>query len=217
MATVKSLFVDCGTISGVNPTAIHDRMSAAAGERTFRHLGELTRTNSETVRRYMSGQAPSAEYLASFCEALGINADWLLTGRGPMKRVDVKSHALRQADPAELLSAMAQTLERLIDRVERIEVFVQTLETRVRGRAMPLPARPVAVGNPGAGGTGAIPSSSVGGTSSPSPMHEKTHDAGSTHGASVGRGGSAGTAPSNPDRTARIKLPEPQRPRPDDR
>lgn len=199
----------------VNSTAIHDRMSAAAGERTFRHLGELTRTNSETVRRYMSGQAPSAEYLASFCEALGINADWLLTGRGPMKRVDVKSHALRQADPAELLSAMAQTLERLIDRVERIEVFVQTLETRVRGRAMPLPARPVAVGTPGPAGVGT--SSSAGGTPVPSSTHEKTHDSGSIHGGSVGRGGAASAAPPSPDRTARIKLPEPQRPRPDDR
>jgi len=198
----------------MSSTAIHDRMNAAAGERTFRHLGELTRTNSETVRRYMSGQAPSAEYLASFCEALAVNAGWLLTGRGPMKLADVRTHALRQADPAELLSAMAETLERLIDRVERIEVFVQTLETRVRGRDMPLPSRLVAVGpspssphassptQPGSA-TVAAPVS----TSTQEPSHERTKP----------RGGSASAASSGPDRAKRIQLPQPERPRPDDR
>lgn len=189
-------------------------MTAAAGERTFRHLGELTRTNSETVRRYMSGQAPSAEYLASFCEALGVNADWLLTGRGPMKRAEVRAHALQQADPAELLSAMAQTLERLIERVERIEVFVQTLETRVRGRAMPLPSSAGAVALAPAPSKFAADPSRVVTTSvalAPPPAHEPAHDP------TAARGSSASAASPNADRTKRIQLPQSQRPRPDDR
>ena len=114
---------------------IHERVRAAAGERTNRVLAELTGASPETVRRYMSGQAPSVEFLSAFCRALEHNGDWLLTGRGPMKAVDVKHHALGEARAADLLGAMAGSIETLIDRVDRMEKYVQTLETRVRAGA----------------------------------------------------------------------------------
>lgn len=114
---------------------IHERVRAAAGERTNRVLADLTGASPETVRRYMSGQAPSVEFLSAFCCALDINGDWLLTGRGPMKAVDVKHHALGEARAADLLGAMAGSIETLIDRVDRMEKYVQTLETRVRAGA----------------------------------------------------------------------------------
>jgi hypothetical protein len=115
------------------PDGLHERLRAAAGQRTKRTLSQLTNTPSETVRRYMTTQAPAAEFLSLFCSSLGINGDWLLTGRGPMKASDVKHHALGEARAGDLLGAMAGSIEVLIDRVDRTEKYVQTLETRVRG------------------------------------------------------------------------------------
>jgi transcriptional regulator with XRE-family HTH domain len=127
-----------------------ERMLSAVGNRTYRHVGELTNTHPETVRRYLQGQVPSVEFVASLSKALGVSADWLLTGRGPMKNEDLRAHALAQADASELLTAMADTMERLIDRVERLELYVQTLEARVRSQP------------PGIRAGGQIPAGSVG-------------------------------------------------------
>lgn len=111
---------------------LHERMTAAAGRLSFRELGDLTGTHPETVRRYMQGQAPSVEFLTRLCAERAISATWLLTGRGPMHQNDVRSEALREADTSELLGAMAESLEALLARVERLELFVHTLEARVR-------------------------------------------------------------------------------------
>jgi transcriptional regulator with XRE-family HTH domain len=113
-------------------SGLHDRLQAAAGDKTYRHLAEVTGINHETVRRYMQGGAPSVEFIASICAQLGINYEWLLTGKGPMKSADVRGHALKTSTPSELLGAMASSVERLAERVDRLEVFVQTMETRLR-------------------------------------------------------------------------------------
>ncbi|TVQ63459.1 MAG: hypothetical protein EA378_01920 [Phycisphaerales bacterium] len=135
----------------MSQSPLHERLEVAAGDRSYRALAELTETNAETCRRYMQGQSPSAEFLSAFCAALGISGDWLLTGRGPMRVADATSHALKRADPGELLGAMANTLETLGSRVDRLEVFVQTLETRVRAsKAASAPS-----GSTGSGGSGA--------------------------------------------------------------
>src|SRR5262245_11814116 len=81
----------------VVPTALHERLVVAVGDRTFRHIGELTKTHPETVRRYMGGQAPSTDFLAALCTTLSLNADWLLTGRGVMRLDEQRSQALREA------------------------------------------------------------------------------------------------------------------------
>jgi hypothetical protein len=108
-------------------------LRAAIGDRTFRHVGELTRTHPETVRRYLQGPAPGVEFLSAVCTALGISGEWLLTGRGPMRSADVAPHALRQGGAPNLPAAIANAVERLIEWVDRTEVFVQTLEVRLRG------------------------------------------------------------------------------------
>lgn len=114
---------------------LHERILAAIGERSYRHVAEITAQNQETVRRYIQGQAPSVEFLSAMCRGLGLSAEWLLTGKGPMKLSDVKAHSLNQANASELLSAVAATLERLIERVERIELLLNTMETRLRVRS----------------------------------------------------------------------------------
>ncbi|VAX41951.1 hypothetical protein MNBD_PLANCTO03-44 [hydrothermal vent metagenome] len=118
-------------------TELHERLNTAAGNRSYRHLAELTETNPETARRYMQGQPPSVEFLSAFCASLAINGEWLLTGRGPMRTADLRKAALRDAEASELLSAMARTIETLIDRVDRLELLMQMLEVRLR--AAPLP------------------------------------------------------------------------------
>lgn len=125
-------------------TPLHERLRIAAGTRSYRQIGDLTNTNYETVRRYMLGQSPSAEFLAATCDALEINAQWLLVGSGPMRKSEIRSHALGEAKVSELLTAMSNTLERLMERVERLESFVQMLEVHYRaqgGGPTPLPTQ----------------------------------------------------------------------------
>lgn len=115
---------------------LHDRIHAIVGRRTSKSVAEMTGTNAETVRRYLSGADPSVEFLAALCRAANVNGEWLLTGRGPMHRKHLRTHALDEASVSELLSAMARSLEKLALRVERLEHYAQTLEARVRAAGL---------------------------------------------------------------------------------
>jgi len=115
-------------------TTIHHRLQIAVGDRSFRSLSEITGVNHESVRRYMQGSAPSTEFLQNLCNRLGINGDWLLTGKGPVRASDMKRHALDSADANDLLTAMANTLSALIARVERLERYTQLLESHLQAK-----------------------------------------------------------------------------------
>jgi hypothetical protein len=115
-------------------SSLHHRIKAVVGQRSFREVADLTSTHPETVRRYVQGQAPSVEFLTALCEKMKVNSSWLLTGQGPMHQVEVRTHVLREANASELLAAVAHTLELLVERVGRLESFVQTLEARVRAQ-----------------------------------------------------------------------------------
>jgi hypothetical protein len=114
---------------------LHERILAAIGRRSIREVAELTRHHPETVRRYLSGQSPSVEFVAALCVALRLNAQWVLTGRGPMLSDDIRTEALRGADTGELLGAFATTVEAVQSRLERVEVYMQTMEARLRAVA----------------------------------------------------------------------------------
>ena len=116
---------------------LHERLHTAAGKRTFKALSQLTDTHPETVRRYMSGQSPSIEFITQFCSALGICADWLCSGRGPMRLSDQLRHALGEAGPSDLLTAMSGCVDRMNDRIDRLERYVQILETHLRADTEP--------------------------------------------------------------------------------
>ncbi|MBO6514101.1 MAG: hypothetical protein JJ974_09065 [Phycisphaerales bacterium] len=117
-------------------SAFHDRLNLAVGDTSYRQLGTLTDTHPETVRRYMQGQAPSAAFMTNLCRSLGISGEWLLSGQGPMKVRDMRTHALKHADANELMGAIANTLTQLIERVDRLERFVQGIETRLHASGM---------------------------------------------------------------------------------
>ena len=119
-------------------SAFHDRLSLAVGETSYRQLGEMTDTHPETVRRYMQGQAPSAAFMTNLCRNLGISGEWLLSGQGPMKVRDMRTHVLKNADANELMGAIANTLTQLIERVDRLDRFVQMLETKLNAGGIQL-------------------------------------------------------------------------------
>lgn len=112
-------------------SAFHDRLNLAVGDTSYRQLGSMTDTHPETVRRYMQGQAPSAAFLTNLCQSLGVSGEWLLSGQGPMKVREMRKHALKNADANELMGAIANTLTMLIERVDRLDRFVQMLETKL--------------------------------------------------------------------------------------
>jgi len=111
---------------------LHERLRVATGKRSLKHLSSVTGVPAETVRRFMNGQTPSAEFITALCQKLRISGDWLLTGRGAMSADEARAYALGQADPSELLAAMAATIETLLVRVDRLERYAQTLESRLR-------------------------------------------------------------------------------------
>jgi len=117
-------------------SAFHDRLNLAVGESSYRQLGTMTNTHPETVRRYMQGQAPSAAFMTNLCSNLGISGEWLLSGKGPMRVRDIRTHALKNADPNELMGAIANTLTQLIERVDRLDRFVQMIETKLNASAI---------------------------------------------------------------------------------
>lgn len=120
-------------MNSTHESDLHRRLAEAVGKTTYRRLGQLTDTHPETVRRYMQGQSPGTEFLANLCRNLAINANWLLTGRGPMKLGDIRKQALSEAHAGDLLTAMANSISSIVDRLDRLELFVQGLDTRVRG------------------------------------------------------------------------------------
>jgi len=120
-------------MNATHESELHRRLAEAVGKTTYRRLGQLTDTHPETVRRYMQGQSPGTEFLANLCRNLAINANWLLTGRGPMKLGDIRKQALSEAHAGDLLTAMANSISGVVDRLDRLELFVQGLDTRLRG------------------------------------------------------------------------------------
>lgn len=129
--------LELGRMPPVELSPLHERLHEVFGDKSFRAIAEMTQTSHETVRRYMNGQSPSVEFLEAVCRGMGINGQWLLTGRGPKRAEHIRQHALGEANASELLNAMARTLEKLTERVDRLEVFMQTLETRLRAAGTP--------------------------------------------------------------------------------
>jgi transcriptional regulator with XRE-family HTH domain len=119
---------------GHEQSELHTRLISAVDGRSYREIGDLTGVHPETVRRYMQGQAPSVDFLTNLCRALGLSGSWLLTGDGVMHVSETKGRPSARRRPRSCSPTMAGTLGGLIDRVGRLEGYLQTLETRVRVR-----------------------------------------------------------------------------------
>ncbi len=105
----------------------HDRLLLAAGDLSFRQLGEITETHPETVRRYMNGHAPSTAFLSKLCLNLGISGEWLLAGKNPMKTRDIPLHTLQHASAEQLMLAISELLVDLSSRLTKNEELTQSM------------------------------------------------------------------------------------------
>lgn len=119
----------------MDTSPIHERLHTLLGHETYRAIGERTGFHAENVRRYMQGQTPPIQFLAAVCASTGASADWLLTGhitpRAPEER------APKDYTPDHVLTSLSQAVGSLTDRLERLERYVQTLETRLRAHEPP--------------------------------------------------------------------------------
>ena len=86
-------------------------------------LGTTLRINRETLRRMYADQKPSVELLVRICEKFGISGEWLLTGKGPQRREELKKFALQEASPGELYQAVAQRLNCVEEQLARLAIL----------------------------------------------------------------------------------------------
>lgn len=85
------------------------------------------------------------DFVSRLSESLGLNINWVLTGRGPMRQAQVKPHVLREANATDLLTHVALAIERLESRIERLERYTQVLETMIRQSESAVAESPVVV------------------------------------------------------------------------
>lgn len=116
---------------------LHRRLEQVLGGYTYKAIGELTGISTETARRYMLGQTPGAEFLATLCEKLNINAEWLLSGEGPAHVDALSDDALRRATTAQLVGTVARHVTALTERVDRLENVVATIQRRLPPQLLP--------------------------------------------------------------------------------
>lgn len=128
---------DRGGVETYGHERLHDRLQAAVGDRTFKRIGTMTNTHPETVRRYLSGHAPSVDFVTRLAASQGLSINWILTGRGPMRLAEVKPAALREANATDLLTHVALAIERLESRVDRLDRYTQVLEVMIRQGSAP--------------------------------------------------------------------------------
>lgn len=115
----------------MSTATLHDRLREVLRGRSVREVSDITNVHPETVRRYLGGASPSCDFLGRLCSTLGIDADWLLMGVGAPTAAECRSRALSAASPAQILDALASTLDRITARLDRAELGVQALRVHV--------------------------------------------------------------------------------------
>jgi transcriptional regulator with XRE-family HTH domain len=69
----------------MDDSGVHQRIRDVLKEYSVRQVAHSVGMNYETVRRYMLGHSPSAEFLARICQVYDISGTWILLGLGPMR------------------------------------------------------------------------------------------------------------------------------------
>jgi hypothetical protein len=72
-----------GTAGSDAADALHLRLRCVLADRNLAAVARTVGVSKESVRRYLAGAQPSVAFIAGVCCAYGVNADWLLCGRGP--------------------------------------------------------------------------------------------------------------------------------------
>ena len=92
--------------------SIADRIAILRGQKTLNEFARENQTTPQNIHRYEKGRNPSADFLASLASQ-GININWVLTGKGPVrlkKKKNAKSEIVLASEletlPEELRDAL---------------------------------------------------------------------------------------------------------------
>lgn len=103
-----------GTQDESDMLGLRDRIQQITRGMKYSELAEGTGCHRETVRRYTRNGNPSALFLSRLCQALGVNGDWLLTGRGePKYETTLRLHEVAVSDLLDCLAARQRAAEAL--------------------------------------------------------------------------------------------------------
>lgn len=125
---------------------------------SYRRIGQMTGHNHETVRRYMTGQVPSVEFVGALCTSLNVSADWLLLGRGG---VTAPAGVPGEGRPAPLGSDLRTQVESVAARLHRVEALLGLPDSR-SGRPESRSAKVEIKPGPGGRALGSTPPGSPG-------------------------------------------------------
>jgi transcriptional regulator with XRE-family HTH domain len=84
-----------------------DRVRALCAGRTPQAIARLSGVSVDSVRRYLRGAGIPPRFLVALSQALEVSLNWLLTGRGPVRRAEVIALALERASTTDLLGELA--------------------------------------------------------------------------------------------------------------
>jgi hypothetical protein len=83
---------------------------ALCAGKTPQTLSRLTGANADSVRRYLRGAGVPPWFLVRLASAMDVSLNWMLSGRGPIRRAEVVAMALDRASNSDLLSELSRRL-----------------------------------------------------------------------------------------------------------
>ena len=70
-----------------NKRKLPERLAQVRGDRSQRQFAHDLGVFQQNVNRYENGTMPHTDFLMTLAMKEGVSLDWLLLGRGPMRRV----------------------------------------------------------------------------------------------------------------------------------
>lgn len=132
--------------------ALRLRLRQVTEGKTIRTIAAETEMCPETVRRYLNGSVCSVEFIGRMCARYGVDADWLLFGRGRVRRSAQSMELITECGAAGLLGELAHRWEqmelRMIELSRRLDAIDSTRSPIGSGRSIrigdpdPVPERP---------------------------------------------------------------------------
>jgi len=136
---------DCEVLPSNFGEAIRLRLRQITEGKTIRAIAAETEMCPETVRRYLNGSACSIEFLAKVCVRYGVDAEWLLFGRG-RTQINTRSPSLiEECGARSVVGEIARRWARMESRMAELSLRLDSLD------GIPLedgPGRDVRSGDP---------------------------------------------------------------------
>lgn len=121
----------CGPTDEAFGQGVRSRIKSVLEGKSIRAIASDTGLCAETVRRYLTSSKFPAEFIARLSEHYGLNADWLLFGRGVPHAENAGTHALAQSSTPSLLREIADRWEALEHRLDALSARIEALQDSV--------------------------------------------------------------------------------------